>query len=288
MPTTRIALLSEIPDITTGELQRTAAAVQRQLTDDFGPAWQIDATIHSFASDEDVPDDCWRVTVTWDVPKGDGVHQDDAGTPVAFVEWVDDWSAVVSHEVMEMLADPDGSRLISAPSIKAGQGVVSYLVEVSDPCEAAQFHYEIDGLKVSDFCLPAYYDAASTPGGTYSHRGNLLAPHDVRPGGYLTWNDPSDGHWWQARWFDGAQPSFHDLGTAPPTGSFRAWIDAATMPAQTACKLGRDEKLITELETRCRKAGELLRKRAQRVKTHFAAFERKRYSAEPQRKRRTP
>jgi hypothetical protein len=79
MPSTKIALLSEVPEIDAAALARTAAAIQRQLSDEFAPAWDIEATIHHFLDTKDVPDDYWRLTVTWDVPEGEGVHKDDQG-----------------------------------------------------------------------------------------------------------------------------------------------------------------------------------------------------------------
>ena len=45
----------------------------------------------------------------------------------------------MSHEVLEMAVDPQGTLTWAENSLKSGQGRVEYLVEVCDPCQAANF-----------------------------------------------------------------------------------------------------------------------------------------------------
>jgi hypothetical protein len=66
----------------------------------------------------------------------------------------------------------------------ADQGRVEFLVEVSDPSEAAQFGYTVNGIPVSDFYTPHYFDPVQANGVRYSQTGaylggNLLTPQDV-------------------------------------------------------------------------------------------------------------
>lgn len=53
----QIALVPEDDDvgITMSNLTRVAAALQKQVTRDFGPIWEIDATVDAFERLEDVP-----------------------------------------------------------------------------------------------------------------------------------------------------------------------------------------------------------------------------------------
>src|SRR5262249_52021088 len=148
-----------------------------------------------------------------------------------------------SHEALEMLADPFGNRLVAGDSPKADQGRVEFLVEVCDPSEAAQFGYTVNGLTLSDFYTPSYFDPVATPGVRYSYTGAIKEPRSVLRGGYLSWHDLVSDEWWQERFFDGAEPEFVNLGKLTQKGqSLRAQIDrltaAASMKAMMSDKTG--------------------------------------------------
>jgi hypothetical protein len=144
-----------------------------------------------------------------------------------------------------MLADPFGNRLHAADSIKADQGTVEYLVEVCDPSEAVEFTYRINGVVVSDFYRPSFFDPVSNGRVPYSFTGGITKPLEVLKGGYLSWRDPSTKHWWQQRWFDTAAPTFHDLGVFTGTQSPRRWLDQqiteARPDAVTGAEAGSDD-----------------------------------------------
>ena len=59
----------------------------------------------------------------------------------------------------------------------------NYLVEACDPCEGNADGYQIQGVLVSDFITPRFYDALSTPGTRYSFTGAVTAPRQVLPEG---------------------------------------------------------------------------------------------------------
>ncbi len=204
--TQQIALVSKTTEIGPRQLERAAAALNTQLTRDFGPAWNVDAAITTPGR---VPTTAWPLIVTDDAPAA-GVHLDDHGRPTAVVDYANDWTTAASHELLEMCVDPYGNRLVTARAAKPGQGRVEYLVEVCDPCEAVT--YEIDGLAVSDFYTPRYFDPAPRAGARYSHTGAITRPRQVLRGGYLSWRVPSTGEWWQQLWLDGPRPVFRNLG----------------------------------------------------------------------------
>lgn len=200
----QIALYSKSTKVTVQELARVSAALQKQVTRDFTPIWHIRATVDAFESEEDVPQGYWKVSVMDIIPASGaaGFHLDEQGQPYADVLWSKDWSLTASHEVLEMLADPFGRQIATGPSPKPGQGRVSFLVEVCDPCEAAKYAYTINTgssheVLVSDFYTPDYFNSQSSPGTLYSFRGNLTAPLQVLNGGYLSWFNPADKHLWQ-------------------------------------------------------------------------------------------
>ena len=87
----------------------------------------------------------------------------------------DEWTIDASHETLEMLVDPSGNKLQSSQSIeivggkiKDGTDEFEYLVEACDPCEADKYAYPIQGVAVSDFITPHFYDPVVTASGRAS------------------------------------------------------------------------------------------------------------------------
>jgi len=224
----QVALVSDTPNVTMTQLTRVAAALQKQATRDFAPFWNIASTVDAFELLEDVPLGYWPIVVADNISENAlGVHLDEHGQPYALVRFSDSWSLTASHECLETLADPFGNRLVPGMSPQTGQGWVEFLVEVCDPCESAQCAYEIGGILVSDFYLPTYFNTKELKEGRYSFTGSIKQPLEVLPGGYLTWHDPEDDHWWQYRYF-GGERAYKDLGLLTMKGSLRATIDHIT------------------------------------------------------------
>jgi hypothetical protein len=135
-----------------------------------------------------------------------------------------------SHELLEMLADPFGNRVVPGQSPKRGQGRVEFLVEVCDPSEADEFGYTVNDILMSDFYTPNFFDPVKSDGVRYSFTGAIKKPRTILKGGYISFHDPVSDHWWQQTWF-GAKAEFRDLGVfdASQTGmSLRSWVDGQT------------------------------------------------------------
>jgi hypothetical protein len=235
MDTRRIVLVSETQFVPFSELSKVSSAVQKQVNDHFGPTWGVQAAIDPLASLADIPPNTWPVVIRDNIGINEaGVHwnetQDKPFALVTFREGdkpEEGWQPTVSHEVLEMLADPFSKEFRSGPSLRPKQGPVEYLVEVCDPCQAPEFVYWVDDIPVSDFVLPDYY-TAFTPG-TYSHAGNITQPREVLAGGYVSWRDLVTGMWTQFV-ISKAGAEFRDLGTnpAPPGVHLRGFIDRQT------------------------------------------------------------
>jgi hypothetical protein len=200
----QVALLTKSTKVSLQELTRVSAALQRQVSRDLAPIWNVQGTVDAFVSSEDVPPGYWTITVMDTVPaKGAaGFHLDENEQPFADVQWSPEWSLTASHECLEMLVDPFSHQVATGPSPIAGQGRVRFLVEVCDPCEARQFAYTMNTgtaaeVLVSEFYTPEYFSPTQGSGVRYSFRGNLTAPRQVLEGGYLSWQNPADGHVWQ-------------------------------------------------------------------------------------------
>ena len=121
----------------------------------------------------------------------------EGGEPYAVILPDADWSVTASHELLEMLVDPLGSRMVTAPSLDpaASGRLVHFLVEVGDPVEAE--FYTINGINVSDFVLRDYYHRRPHPGDEYDQRAKVEHSFQVLPKGYISWFDPHDGRWHQ-------------------------------------------------------------------------------------------
>jgi hypothetical protein len=215
-----LALVVEAPQLSRRAVSEIAAALQRQLTRDVAPIWEVNATIDAFVSLEHVPPGYWPILVGDNFPgvESIGMHVDRNGQPFALVEASPSWSLTASHEAIEMVIDPWGNRTVPGGSPIAGQGLVEILVEVCDPPGGAQWAYTVNGYLVSDFCTPNYYDPVGSPGVRYSFTGALTGPRQVLEGGYLSWRDPATGEWWQGDRSEQSELRFRRLGRLDEDG----------------------------------------------------------------------
>lgn len=191
------------------DLYIVANAIQRQVTEHFAPVWGATAIVAAFPSSESVPEGYATVAVTrQSLPLGrGGFHYPDGGAGALVHYDANRWTINVSHEVLEMVADPLGVRYVFGPSLAdkhpntaenpardetGKQGLVEYLLEVCDPVEGND--YVIDGVKVSDFVFPAFY-VASSANERYSFTYEAETPFALTDGGYISWavNKPHGG-----------------------------------------------------------------------------------------------
>lgn len=209
-----LALVAQSRRVRRGEASQVAAALQRQISRDFAPLWGVDATIDAFAALDEVPPGYWPIIVRDALPQRGvvGIHLDDRGQPFSLVQYSQTWSLTASHEVLEMVADPQGNRLMPGGSLKRGQGIVEFLIEVCDPCGAPEFAYTVNGILVSDFITPHYYDPRAVPGVRYSFSGALDRPRGLLPGGYVARREPITGEWWRAFRTHGGRALITSLG----------------------------------------------------------------------------
>ena len=262
-----IALAPDQVQIDAAELTRVAGALSKQVDHDFAPVWKVRATVDPYARIEDIPLDAWPVIISRNVFGAAGYHEDENGQPYALVEFGADWSLTASHECLEMLADPFGRRLRAANlldqavSLGLNPGRVRYLVEVCDPSEASQFSYQINGVTVSDFYTPHFFDPVKVVGRPYSLTGAIDSPRTVLDGGYISWHDPVTRHWMQLRMFpddrSSALPHVIDLNAETLFERFlqaghnlRSAIDRVTRSPQAMASLAGDKRAAAQTSHR--------------------------------------
>src|SRR5215470_9842779 len=246
----QVALVSLSPQVPAAIVMRISAALQKQATRDLAPIWEVSATVDAFDSLGHVPVGTWPVIIGGKVPPGaGGFHTDTNSQPMALVRASNDINVLCqtcSHEMIEMLVDPFGSRFVPADSPMPDQGRVNFLVEACDPSEGAEFGYTINNLLVSDFYTPHYFDPVQSAGVRYSFTGAITEPRQVLQGGYLSWQDPISKHFFQERRIETEEPEFVDLD-APGDQSQtpREFIDRATDKfTQAAVKPGRSSAVM--------------------------------------------
>ncbi len=207
---------------TTGKLnadlvQAAAAALNLQVMRDLPQFWNVQATVQFLPHASKIPAGVWPVQLVKQLPPGEGgFHLDKHNQPYAKVIATPDddtWTIDASHETIEMLIDPSGNRMQSSIAIEIvggkiqdGTGQFNYLVEGCDPCEANNYGYTVNGVVVSDFLTPHFYDPIVTQGTRYSFTGALTKPRQVLPGGYISFVNQETDEWQQILFVDPDQP----------------------------------------------------------------------------------
>jgi hypothetical protein len=236
MSVVQVGLVDTTGEISTELLQSVAAALNVQVTRDLPQFWAVQASVQYLPNAKKIPAGVWPVKLVKSLPPGEGgFHLDKHNQPYAEVIATpgdDSWSVDASHETIEMLVDPSGNRMqssiaieIAGKTIEDGTGQFNYLVEACDPCEANKYGYQIQGILVSDFITPHFYDPVTASGTRYSFTGALTKPREILPGGYISFVDQESDEWQQILYL-GSTPQLKTLG--PATGdkrSMREWVD---------------------------------------------------------------
>ena len=243
MAVIRVGLAKKSLAVSDADVRKVAAALDVQVKRDLKLVWDIDADVFVVADPVHVPSGVWPIFIVDQTPMNfaglhtlakDGVHHDSPGTPWAIVSTKRDWQLAASHECIEMLVDPYGNTTVASRAVALdGDGVkdldtnVDYLLEACDPIEDDDHAYEIDGVLVSDFYTPSYFDPDYIAGRRYSFNEAITRPREVRPGGYLSWRTPA-GQLQQLRNFGGF--TLVDLPEHDPSiSSLRAHVDRNTI-----------------------------------------------------------
>ncbi|HEV2696091.1 MAG TPA: hypothetical protein VG347_24595 [Verrucomicrobiae bacterium] len=252
---------------TTGKLdpelvQNVAAALNIQVMRDLPQFWDVKATVMYLPNPKKIPAGVWPIRLVPSLPPGEGgVHKDKNHQPYSLVIATpasDEWTIDASHECIEMLVDPYANRLqtsraitIAGNGVKDTNGEFSYLVEACDPCEGDDFAYQIQGVAVSDFITPHFYDPVVTAGTRYSFTGAIKAPRQLLKAGYISYINLQTNEVEQILWVNPGPPVNKVLGAVPPGLSIRVWVDSKVAEYKDATK--HDRKLNKVLLSDCKK-----------------------------------
>jgi hypothetical protein len=216
-----ISVINHTDHLLDEEVQAAVRAVNRQIDDDFEPYWSLGARLRlegrsPGSPKKTLPPDMRgdAVLYLWgqaDVKDAIGYHErNNAGIPYGFVfteisrELGEPWTVTLSHEVLEMIADPDVNLLVMGPHPDPKQKRdVFHWFEMCDAVQAES--YVIDGIAVSNFVLPLYFTGGDEKGGrndflAVAKGAQTLRSFRVNAGGYIGFYDPvkGDHQTWEA------------------------------------------------------------------------------------------
>ncbi|OGQ80207.1 MAG: hypothetical protein A3F90_12770 [Deltaproteobacteria bacterium RIFCSPLOWO2_12_FULL_60_19] len=195
------------------QVQGAIRAINRQIKEDFEPYWSLGATLRLEGKtgpkpkpqeSADLRGDA--VLYLWNntnVPNALGYHErNNSGIPFGFVftelsaQLGEHWTVTLSHEALELIADPEVNLLVMGPHPSGNNPDVFHWYEMCDAVQAET--YRIDEIDVSNFVLPLYFTGGEEVGGRNDflgrlHDGKTLRSFGVNPGGYVGFFNPQTG-----------------------------------------------------------------------------------------------
>src|SRR5882672_2247514 len=214
MPTIKLAVINASTVLKDADVNKALPALQAQVHNDFAPAWGVDADLVFVPKGSEPSNGSWWLTILDNSDQAGPLGKVFAGTDFQFGS---QWTVTASHELLEMLTDPDIN--LAAYVEQPNGGMRLYAYEVCDACEADQFAYKVDGVLVSDFVYPAWFESFRKAGSTqFDRQGRINEPFQLLSGGYIGIFDCPSGNGWTQITGD---KKAHRYSMRPPVGSRR-------------------------------------------------------------------
>jgi len=205
--TTQISVINESTVLTDADVTPVVSALQQQVTNDFRPAWGTDAELTMIPQGTPAPAGTWWLVILDDSDQAGALGYHDLtpdGLPIGKVFAASDlkagtsWTVTASHELLEMLADPNINLTVFVQDANTTGTLYAY--EVCDACEDDSLGYQINNILVSDFVYPAWFENFRAQGSTQFDRMNKIQnPLELLAGGYIGVFSVTDGTGWQQK-----------------------------------------------------------------------------------------
>jgi hypothetical protein len=196
---TEIILIDRTLTIGNATLEKVANALQTQISNHFAPIWSVGATVKAGTQVSGKQQAIYIVSEL-DLPNAYGYHYiDEKAVPYANVLLRDNlaWTITASHELMEMLVNPQLNRFLVTDITIEIPGDEQFLLEVAGPVQDRKYGYKINDILVSNFIYPSYFDILPVSDKKYDYMGLIKTPRSILSGGYVSFTD-NVGQWWQA------------------------------------------------------------------------------------------
>jgi hypothetical protein len=204
-PTIQVSVINESTVLTDADVVPVVAALQKQVNNDFVPIWRTNAELTIVPKGTQPPTGSWWLVLLDDTDQANALGYHDLtteGLPVSKVFAASDlkagtaWTVTASHELLEMLADPNINLTVFVQN--SNTAGILYAYEVCDACEDDSLGYQIDNVLVSDFVYPAWFESFRTEGSTQFDRTNKMqTPFQLLVNGYIGVFNVASGSGWQ-------------------------------------------------------------------------------------------
>jgi hypothetical protein len=206
-PTIQISVINESTVLADTDVAPVVTALRKQVSNDFGPVWGTDAQLTIVPKGTQPPTGSWWLVLLDDSDQANALGYHDLtteGLPIGKVFAASDlkagtsWTVTASHELLEMLGDPNVNLTVFVES--SNTAGVLYAYEVCDACEDDSLGYQIDNVLLSDFVYPAWFESFRTEGSTQFDRMNKVQnPFQLLAGGYIGIYNVNSGSGWMQK-----------------------------------------------------------------------------------------
>jgi len=214
----KMAIIIESSVVPTTDMEPFVEAMQMQVSQDFFPAYNLDATLRLITDIRVLQPDEWLTIIldNSDQAGALGYHLvAPNGQPMAKVFAKSDqsygllWTVTASHEILETLADPYTNLMCVNPLARQPY-LIAY--EVADPVEADLSGYTVmvggtHKVTLSNFVLPSWFEPQGV--GPYDHQSQLTKPFSIAKGGYVSTMPLNPPYRWQQVFNEDFQDTRH-------------------------------------------------------------------------------
>ena len=203
-PVIQIAVINESTVVADTDVSPAIGALQKQVTNDFGPIWGVAAELTIVPKGTQPAAGNWWLVILDDSDQANALGYHDLtseGLPMGKVFAASDlkagtsWTVTASHELLEMLGDPNINLTVFVQNTNTAGMLYAY--EVCDAVEDDSLGYAIDNILVSDFVYPSWFESFRTEGSTQFDKQNKVQnPFQLLAGGYIGIFNVTAGSGW--------------------------------------------------------------------------------------------
>jgi hypothetical protein len=182
-----IAITNASTCLTDAQVEAAMPSLQQQVSIDFKGYWDLDCQLVFLPESQRLASGWWQISVIDDPDQAGAlgyhemtVHGEPLGKVFARLDMQSgaSWTVTLSHELLEMLADPWINWCAEGSDGKV------YALEVCDAVEADALGYKIEGVLVSDFITPSWFEP--TAADRVDFERHISKPLQLASGGYIS------------------------------------------------------------------------------------------------------